>query len=114
MADALRRCDAWIIPSVEEGFGLQGIEALACGAIPITSGVGGMQSYTRDGQNSIVVNKAKLRDKDGWLDAIESFVNMPDEQREQMREAGRKMSLRFTIQKAAKRLSKFVCFGNCI
>ncbi len=50
--------DLLIVPSLVEGFGLAGLEALACGIPVIASNVGGLPSYIEDGINGFLVPPA--------------------------------------------------------
>ncbi len=51
IAEIMRNADAVIIPSLEEGFGLVAIEALACGTPVFASNTGGLKSLIKDGKN---------------------------------------------------------------
>ncbi len=37
-----------------QGFGLPGLEAMACGAVPVMTGIGGLFEYARDGENCLL------------------------------------------------------------
>jgi malonyl-CoA O-methyltransferase len=49
--------DAMVTPSRWEGFGIVFIEALACGAVVVTSNVGPMNEYIRHEENGLLVDR---------------------------------------------------------
>jgi glycosyltransferase involved in cell wall biosynthesis len=50
----LRRAAVLVLPSWEEGLGLPGIEALACGAALATTDTKGGRDYALDGETALV------------------------------------------------------------
>ena len=48
-------CDILLLPSQMESFGLAALEAMACGAIPIASRVGGLPEVVTDGSDGFLV-----------------------------------------------------------
>ncbi len=62
--------DIFVLPSLEEGFGLVLSEAMACGKPLIGSNVGGIRAQVRDGWNGFLVepgNEGQLAEKIGYL-----------------------------------------------
>jgi len=57
----LGRCDAFLLPSLMEGFPLPPLEAMACGAAVVITDCGGMRDYAVDGENAIVVPPRNAR-----------------------------------------------------
>lgn len=49
-------CDIFVSASSNEGFGLPGLEAMATGAVLITSDSGGCTEYAKDGFNCLIFN----------------------------------------------------------
>jgi N-acetyl-alpha-D-glucosaminyl L-malate synthase BshA len=47
-------CDVLLLPSLTESFGLAALEAMACGAVPIASRVGGLPEVVVDGQDGFL------------------------------------------------------------
>ncbi|WP_054746421.1 glycosyltransferase [Amylolactobacillus amylophilus] len=47
----------YLMPSVLEGWGLTGMEAMACGAVPVASKYGGMLDFMADDINAVLVEK---------------------------------------------------------
>jgi glycosyltransferase involved in cell wall biosynthesis len=54
VADLLRRSAVFVCPSWEEGFGMPGLEALACGAALATTDTKGSRDYAFDGESALV------------------------------------------------------------
>jgi hypothetical protein len=54
IADLMRACDVFVCPSWEEGFGLPGLEALACGAALATTDTKGSRDYAFDEETALV------------------------------------------------------------
>ena len=74
-----------LLPSEMESFGLAALEAMACGAIPIATRVGGLPEVVTDGLDGYLV---KVGDIDQMARAAESVFLSVDRERA-MREAGR-------------------------
>lgn len=54
VAELLRSASVFVCPSLEEGLGLPGIEALACGAALATTDTQGGRDYAIDGETALV------------------------------------------------------------
>jgi glycosyltransferase involved in cell wall biosynthesis len=54
VADLMRRSAVFVCPSWEEGFGLPGLEAIACGAALATTDTKGSRDYAIDGETALV------------------------------------------------------------
>lgn len=102
VAHIMSMCGVWLVPSLEEGFGLVPLEAMACGAIPIVSNVGGMRMYCRDGENCLVISDPS--DADEWLEKISEVLNMDPDRKAKMRQSGMDTAAEFSIDKAARNL----------
>jgi glycosyltransferase involved in cell wall biosynthesis len=55
LANLYSEADVFLDGSDFQGFGRCGLEAMACGAACVLTGVGGVTEYARDGENSLVV-----------------------------------------------------------
>jgi len=54
VAALLRRACVYVVPSWEEGFGMTGVEALACGAALATTDTKGSRDFAEDGHTALV------------------------------------------------------------
>jgi len=61
--ELLQNTDLYVDASVNEGFGLIGLEAMACGAVPIMSNSFGINEYLINGENGYIVNEVNNSDK---------------------------------------------------
>lgn len=62
----------YLCPSIKEGFGLTGAEAMACGAAYVASDYGGVHEYTEDGRNVLL---SKPRDVEGLVRNVVDLLN---------------------------------------
>lgn len=51
-----RTLDAFLLPSHQEGLGIVGLEAMACGCPVVSTRCGGPEEYVRDGHNGFLVD----------------------------------------------------------
>jgi hypothetical protein len=56
VAEQFRRTDIFIDGSAYQAFGRSGLEAMACGAVPVLPSLGGVGEYAVDDENAIVLN----------------------------------------------------------
>lgn len=70
----LQESDIFISSSHLEGFGLPGLEAMACGSVLITTNSGGVSEYAINEFNSLIVN---IGDVDALVIAIEKLLDQP-------------------------------------
>jgi glycosyltransferase involved in cell wall biosynthesis len=76
VAAVMREVDIVVEPSEFQGFGLPGMEAIACGAALVTTPCRGPQEYAQPGVNAIVAD-----DHDSLLPAVRRLVDDPAELR---------------------------------
>jgi glycosyltransferase involved in cell wall biosynthesis len=55
VADLLSSADVLLDASLWQGFGRPGLEAMACGTVPVLTSVGGLSEYARDEENCMLV-----------------------------------------------------------
>ncbi|HEV8472133.1 MAG TPA: glycosyltransferase family 1 protein [Methylomirabilota bacterium] len=91
-------CAAFVLPSLEEGFGLPAIEAMACGAPVIVSDRGALPEMAGPGAAVVDVTA------DGALAAALTRTLLDAEHREALRRRGRARALDFTPARTASRV----------
>ena len=69
----LQETDIYIDSSINEGFGLTALEAMAAGCIPITSNSFGIIEYMEDGKNGYVINE--VNDVDKYFEKLDSLIS---------------------------------------
>ena len=55
VAALMRRCDVFIDASAYQAFGRTGLEAMACGAVPVLPALGGVHEYAVHDENAIIL-----------------------------------------------------------
>jgi glycosyltransferase involved in cell wall biosynthesis len=97
LAPAYRGALALVMPSIEEGFGLPALEAMACGTPVITSNDAALLEVTSD-----AALHADARDVDAFAAAI-ARVKSDEELRAQLRSRGIDRAREFTWRRCAER-----------
>lgn len=72
VANILKNSDIFIDASLNEGFGLHGIEAMAAGCVVIAADSLGNQAYLKNGYNGLVANQ--VNNPDTYVDKIISLI----------------------------------------
>jgi hypothetical protein len=98
VADQLRRSDVFIDGSAYQAFGRTGLEAMACGALPIVPSFGGAAEYAAHGRNAVVL------DDDSPHSIADAVITLAgDEARlRQLRDEGIRTASAFSIERAAR------------
>jgi len=96
---ALRSADALIVPSYHEPFGGVGLEGLASGCIVLSSRAGGLSDYLTDETSIYCGTRPEEIER-----AFELLLNLTEEKRKSMREAGFNICRKLTIESAAGQL----------
>lgn len=102
LAELYATAYATLVPSLNEGFGLPVLEAMACGSPVIAAAAGALPEVAGD---AAVLLPA--RDARSWLAAVRRLVQEPAE-RARLREAGRRRAAAATWRVAAERLCAVV------
>lgn len=88
----------YLLPSVLEGWGLTGTEAMACGTALVASMTGGIEEYAK-ADNSILVSP---NDKEEFIQAVVELL-LNDRKRKLIIENGLGSVKRFTLEKSTER-----------
>lgn len=92
-----------LLPSIEEGFGLTGIEAMACGCVLCTSDFQGSREYAISNYNALISHP---KDVDGMVRNVrEAFDNR--ETRNRLSQNGKNIIDKFNWEKS---IDKFIHF----
>lgn len=97
VADLMRWADVFVDLSVYQAFGRSGLEAMACGCVPILPPLGGVSEYARDGVDSLLVDAADEQ-------AVVSALAALDADRERLRAlsvAGAQRAQGWSLERAA-------------
>jgi hypothetical protein len=105
VADALRACDLFLDLSSYQAFGRTGLEAMACGAVPVLPRRGGVGEYAVDGENALILDS---EDEDAVLAAVAALLG-DRERLERLRAAGAVTATGFSVLGAA--ISQYACFA---
>jgi hypothetical protein len=98
VADLMRGCDVFLDGSAYQAFGRTGLEAMACGAVPVLPGLGGVHEYAVHERNTLILEDG---DPCEMAAAVIELVREPGHLR-QMREAGLRTVRRFSVELAAR------------
>jgi asparagine synthase (glutamine-hydrolysing) len=99
IAKILSQADILVDASHWQGFGRPGLEAMACGVVPVMTDLGGLGEYARDGENCLLV---RPRDQVGAAAAVLNLLNNPS-QLARLRANGLPTAARFSHELEAKR-----------
>ncbi len=92
-------------PLIEEGFYLPGLEAMAAGALVISSDAGGNRAYCEFGQNCV---EAGFDDAESYAEALKKLRSADVEVLERLREAGYETVGRHTLEREQEQFGDFM------
>ena len=75
LAAMMRGCHVWLAMSEQEGLHIPPMEAMACGAVPVCTDIGGMRDYCLDGETGF---RVEVGDVPGAADRIKELHTDPD------------------------------------
>jgi glycosyltransferase involved in cell wall biosynthesis len=105
IAEIYSSSDVLIDVSTFQGFGLPGLEAMACGTPVVLTNVGGITEYAKGGVNCLMVNPNDIK---SIVDAIEAILDNPSLRNKLIR-GGRNTAQKFSHRgEAEKMLSLFL------
>lgn len=96
--------EIFMCTSIEEGFGLPGLEAMACGCAVVSSSYKGVLEYAVDGENALL---SPIRDVDTMVANIVSLFE-DDELRKKIARNGIETGKERSLEKSAKEFEKIL------
>ena len=98
----------FVVPSLYEGWGLPGSEAMACGAALVSTDNGGVRAYAEHGKTALLTPVSR---PDVLADAVSSLIT-DDDYRLQIAQAGYDHIQRFTWENASEALENCLLKGS--
>jgi hypothetical protein len=98
VAEAMRRTDVFIDASAYQAFGRTGLEAMACGAVPVLPALGGVREYAEHDRDAVTLAHDA---PEAIADAVCALLG-DRERLARLREAGLRSAARFSIERAAR------------
>ncbi len=98
VSELMRRCEVFIDASAYQAFGRTGLEAMACGAVPVLPALGGVHEYAIHDHNAVIL-------ADGSPEAIADAVidlALDSARLQEMRLAGVLAAQDFSVEGAAR------------
>ncbi len=98
VSELMRRSDVFIDASAYQAFGRTGLEAMACGAVPLLPLLGGVHEYAVDNDNALILADGSPA---AIADAVIALAKDPA-RLERMRRAGAARAQEFSVERAAR------------
>ena len=98
VASLMRRCDVFLDGSAYQAFGRTGLEAMACGTVPVLPGLGGVYEYAIHDENALILGEGSPRE----MAAAVIELARDSARLERLRTAGMRAARRFSIERAAR------------
>lgn len=90
----------YLMPSLQEGWGLTATEAMACGAALVSTDNGGVNDFAIDSETAFIVG---IRDVNAMEKAVEKLIEN-DELRKRMATAGKSKVEEFSVENSGEKL----------
>jgi glycosyltransferase involved in cell wall biosynthesis len=97
VAALLQRTDLFLDLSDYQAFGRSGLEAMACGAVPVVPALGGAAEYAVDGVNAFCLD---TRDEGRVLQAVTDFLQADEARRRSLSASARDTASAFSVRRA--------------
>jgi glycosyltransferase involved in cell wall biosynthesis len=104
----MRRSDVFIDASAYQAFGRTGLEAMACGAVPLLPQLGGVHEYAHDGENALILADGAP----AQIAAIVLALARDPARLTRLSDAGVHVAQRFSIDRAAR--SQLTLFADAL
>jgi glycosyltransferase involved in cell wall biosynthesis len=98
VAELLRETDLFLDLSDYQAFGRTGLEAMACGCVPMLPIHGGANEYVRHWQNGLLID---TRSDAQIIAAVKAFAALDEAGRDRMRMAAIRTALDYSVERAA-------------
>jgi Glycosyl transferases group 1 len=98
VAELMRRTDVFIDASAYQAFGRTGLEAMACGAVPVLPAIGGVAEYAQHAHNALILDRDEPA---AIVDAVLELLADRD-RLTALRQAGERSAARFSVERAAQ------------
>jgi glycosyltransferase involved in cell wall biosynthesis len=98
VAGLMRSCEVFLDGSAYQAFGRTGLEAMACGAVPVLPALGGVHEYARHDENALILDEGSPGE---MAAAVIELARDPARLR-RLRAAGVLAAQRFSIERAAR------------
>jgi glycosyltransferase involved in cell wall biosynthesis len=98
VGDLMRRCDIFIDASTYQAFGRTGLEAMACGVVPVLPALGGVHEYAEHGRNALIFEDDRPH---AIADQVAALAGDPVRLR-RLRDAGLRSAADYSIERAAR------------
>lgn len=96
-----QRADCWVIPSKAEGFGMPGIEAMACHCPIVSTRCGGPEDFVIEGDNGYLV---EVGDDEAMADRVARILDLDNEAWQQMSARSYAIAQEFDWDRSAEKL----------
>jgi glycosyltransferase involved in cell wall biosynthesis len=97
----LQGCDAFLMVSTGEGFGLALAEAMACGTAVVAARSGALSEIVEDGESGILVPP---RDVSALADAIEKLAKDEEQRRRMARRGTERVRRHYTVEASIQKM----------
>ena len=109
VAEINNKTEVFMCTTVEEGFGLPGLEAMACGCAVVSTSYRGVLEYAVDGENALL---SPVRDVDKMVENIVRLFE-DDKLRKSITDNGIKTGRSRSLEKSAEEFERILC-ENCL
>ena len=95
--------DIAVLPSLREGLGMAGLEALASGVPVVGADVQGIREYVANGETGYLCNPTKEKE---FANAIDRIANMQEDEYKEMSKKCKKMAKKFDELKSKEAMKE--------